>query len=690
MSDRTSHAKPTDATLDSGDIRVLLVDDDERWGRVTAKHLATGHDDLEITFRASVADGMDVLASSPIDCIVSDYQMPDRSGLDFLSAVRERFPDLPFLLLTGRGNEAVASAAIERDVTGYISKDATRSETPVLASRIRTVVETYRAKRRLARAQERIEHLHEVTLDLEQSQTRADVSEQTARAAASTLELGTCRVLIERDGVLQRVASAPTDAEGSTLPALVESVAHDCLETGTPAIRAVGQGGDEARSVLCVPIGSAGVLLATDRARDAYDQHDLNACDILASHAGAALERIRSRERVRVERDSKAAMRDVLTAATDRETVEREVCTHLVEAGGYRLAWVGAFTPTEGLSIRTAAGETGYLDAVAPTADATSDGDSDRPEPSVQALVAEESTAAVIDSDPAIGWERAAVDHGLRHIVARPLVEENVFHGVLAVYADHEIDDHRLALLEEYADTLAVAIGEAKRTRVLQGETVTKLELQVPASGSPIAALSRALATRGETDAMTVQSVVPADETVRYVVTTTSMDEDALRAAAGTPEADRVRSVEALDDDGDRFVVSVPAPTVESVLLDHGGKLGESTVEAGTAVVTAEYSERRDARSVVDAVRDVVPDVTVRAVHDVEGATRGERTDLGADLTAKQRRALKTAYVSGYFERPRTQNADDIAETLDVSRQAFFQHLRVAERKVFGQLFDGE
>jgi ActR/RegA family two-component response regulator len=36
------------------------------------------------------------------------------NGLEFLQAVREHYSDLPFILFTGKGSEAVASDAIER------------------------------------------------------------------------------------------------------------------------------------------------------------------------------------------------------------------------------------------------------------------------------------------------------------------------------------------------------------------------------------------------------------------------------------------------------------------------------------------------------------------------------------------------------------------------------------------------
>jgi predicted DNA binding protein/CheY-like chemotaxis protein len=691
----TEHAPSSQTTgdprqPDTDGIRVLLVDDDERWGEVTAKHLTASNNDLDVTFRASAAAGLDVIESSRIDCIVSDYQMPETSGLDFLATVRDQYPDLPFLLLTGRGDESVASTAIEKGVTGYISKEATRRETPVLPSRIRSVVETFRAKRRLAIAQERVEHLHDVTLDLEEATTRETVYERLVTAGSSTLALGTCQVLVENSGDFQRVAFETTAANVDAPAPLVDAIADDCFVTESPTIRDAVTHNETTYSVLCVPIGSVGVLLATDQTREAYDQHDLNACDILASHAGAALDRIQSQERLRVERDSKAAMRDILTAATERETVERSTCTHLVETDDYALAWVGEFTPSDGLSIRASAGETDYLDAVSLSPDADGSETAAEREPAIQTLIAESGTAVRVRTDPETDWKRATTDYGIEYVVAQPLVTNDVLHGVLAVYAPREVAEHRRELLREYADSLAAAIDDAKRNRVLQGETVTHLELQVPVAGSPIAALSQALSARGEQDSITVQSVVPSDDNVRYFVTVSGATVDQVQAVAQERDDERIRSVETLGEEDGQFTIDTVAPTVESLILDAGGMIVESAATGGETRIEAEVSGRSDASGVVDAVHDYAPVATVTTVQDVESAVGETDQPLAAELTDKQRQALKAAYFSGYFERPRVRDADDVAETLGISRQAFLQHLRVAENKVFTELFDNE
>jgi len=58
---------------------------------------------------------MEILANQGVDCIVSDYDMPRTNGIEFLEAVRDQHPELPFILYTGKGSEEVAGEAISAD-----------------------------------------------------------------------------------------------------------------------------------------------------------------------------------------------------------------------------------------------------------------------------------------------------------------------------------------------------------------------------------------------------------------------------------------------------------------------------------------------------------------------------------------------------------------------------------------------
>ena len=129
-------------------IRVLHVDDHPDVTDLTATFLEREDDRYIIEAAASASEGFDRLDDNDYDCIVSDYDMPGQDGIEFLRTVREEYPDIPFILYTGKGSEAIASEAISAGVTDYLQKGTGTSQYEVLSNRITNAVEQARANRR--------------------------------------------------------------------------------------------------------------------------------------------------------------------------------------------------------------------------------------------------------------------------------------------------------------------------------------------------------------------------------------------------------------------------------------------------------------------------------------------------------------------------------------------------------------
>jgi len=142
-------------------IRILHVDDDPDMTEVTAEFLERADGRFEVATAESASAGLDRLGTEPVDCVVSDYDMPGMDGNEFLAAVRETHPDLPFFLFTGKGDEGVASRAISAGVTDYLQKGPGTEQYELLANRIGNAVEGARAERRRQRQVDAIETARE-------------------------------------------------------------------------------------------------------------------------------------------------------------------------------------------------------------------------------------------------------------------------------------------------------------------------------------------------------------------------------------------------------------------------------------------------------------------------------------------------------------------------------------------------
>ncbi|MFC6615879.1 PAS domain S-box protein [Halopenitus salinus] len=153
MSDRF-RAYPVEEPTDG--VRILHVDDDPAFLDLTATFLRREIEGVSVVTESSVPAGLERVRSESIDCVISDYEMPELTGLEFLERVRAVDPDVPFILFTGKGSEEIASEAISAGVTDYIQKGGGSDQYAVLANRIENAVDQSRSRRALEESQRRL------------------------------------------------------------------------------------------------------------------------------------------------------------------------------------------------------------------------------------------------------------------------------------------------------------------------------------------------------------------------------------------------------------------------------------------------------------------------------------------------------------------------------------------------------
>ena len=151
--------------LSARPIQVLHVDDDPAFLDLAGEMLDRTDEPLDVTTETDPRAALERLGSSSFDCVVSDYDMPQMDGLDFLRRVREDHPQLPFVLFTGKGSEEIASEAISAGVTDYLQKGPREDQYTLLANRIVNSVEHHAAEREVDETRTRFSKLLEHSAD---------------------------------------------------------------------------------------------------------------------------------------------------------------------------------------------------------------------------------------------------------------------------------------------------------------------------------------------------------------------------------------------------------------------------------------------------------------------------------------------------------------------------------------------
>lgn len=138
--------------------RILIVDDEEPVRRSLRKALA--QEGLVIEDAANGEEALHLLAQAPFDLVLTDIRMSKISGLDLLAEIRERWPDLVVILLTGYASLESAIEALRQGAHDYLLKPASIHE-------VRASVREGLAKRQEAlRRQDLMLRLREDILEL--------------------------------------------------------------------------------------------------------------------------------------------------------------------------------------------------------------------------------------------------------------------------------------------------------------------------------------------------------------------------------------------------------------------------------------------------------------------------------------------------------------------------------------------
>lgn len=127
----------------------VLVVDDSLVDRRLVGGLLGKHPQWQIEYAADGDEALELTERSAPDLIVTDLQMPRMDGLELVRAVRDKWPQVPVVLMTAHGSEALAVETLEQGAASYVPKSQ-------LADKLLDTVEDILARARFDRNFERL------------------------------------------------------------------------------------------------------------------------------------------------------------------------------------------------------------------------------------------------------------------------------------------------------------------------------------------------------------------------------------------------------------------------------------------------------------------------------------------------------------------------------------------------------
>lgn len=109
---------------DADSVSVLYVDpaDDTRVETATDLEISPLLD-ASVEACSTIEAAIDTLESTPVDCLVTEHDLPDGIGLELVEWIRDNHPDLPCILYTNATPDAIRTAAFESVVVEYLPKE---------------------------------------------------------------------------------------------------------------------------------------------------------------------------------------------------------------------------------------------------------------------------------------------------------------------------------------------------------------------------------------------------------------------------------------------------------------------------------------------------------------------------------------------------------------------------------------
>jgi PAS domain S-box-containing protein len=418
-------------------LKALLVEDNEDDSALLLRELHRAGYDVE-SVRVDTRPAMEqALSQNQWDVILSDYSMPQFSGVAALGLYQEKGLDIPFVIVSGAVGEASAVEVMRAGAHDYLMKDKLTRLGAVIDREMReTEVRRQRklAEQRLRLTQFAVDHASQAIMWVDEHGTVAYLNEETAGLLGYRRE----------------------ELFGNNLHNLVPQLSNqdwpsywqEVKQKNSLNYQITTQRRDGAACDLDITanfVNYEGQELLITFIRDITEQK-------LAEKQLRTLNRA-----LRVTSECNQA----LIRANEENDLFEDVCQIVVKLGGYRLAWIGSILADSSGTILVV-GKHGLDDHFLNLKEIHWKETPDRHEPAATAVTS--GAPAMIhdlerDAPPGI-WRDEALKRGFAAVIALPLIFQGASFGVLEIYSEEKnaFIPAEVELLKEMAGDLSYGI----------------------------------------------------------------------------------------------------------------------------------------------------------------------------------------------------------------------------------------
>ena len=144
----------------SGPCRVLIADDSMDDRELIRRSLESDERPCVFEEAANLSETLDACERQTFDCAILDYRFGNADGLAVLMVLRERFPDMPVVMVTGQGDEVIAAKSVMTGAADYIPK--TRITRAAMKRIIENAIEKAAMQRKIVEQQDSLANFNRV------------------------------------------------------------------------------------------------------------------------------------------------------------------------------------------------------------------------------------------------------------------------------------------------------------------------------------------------------------------------------------------------------------------------------------------------------------------------------------------------------------------------------------------------